>query len=266
MKMNQYAYLELIDKKRNHEKFYEVKLDSEKNELYIRYGRIGQQGQEQILNDELEILMQIFLQKKNEKIKKGYLLVDAQDQQASGHDEVGLTSLMIKSNLETIIKSLALHIKKEHKVNLGILLDLIESSEFTEDSNDLEEWITSIFAEFLYQTSSDYFAVDWKDVESMKEYLEEIDDKFLVFLPENFVFLWDELPQDETEHSIPLVLNIARNQLIPYGLEMIIFNDDCDVYRGWMTAMKYVNNALIAAENLSLDLAIPDDEWLEMHE
>ena len=263
--MNQYVYLELIDKAKNTEKFYELDLDLEQQQLCIRYGRIGQIGQEQIFSDESDVLIQLFLKKKNEKLKKGYVEVAQEDRDDSDVENHEL-HLIIKSNLETIIQSFSMHIKKEHQQNVALLADLLESDEFNDEGEELEERVTALFAEFLYQTSSNHFSVDWKDVEAMQAHLEETDDKFSVFLPQNFIFVWNELPQDEDEHSIPMVLNVARQQLLAYGLDILIFDDGYDVYRGWITAVKYVNPILIAAENINLNLSVPDDEWLEIHE
>lgn len=176
------------------------------------------------------------------------------------------TTMMIKSNLETMIESFTKHNENEHQLNLSILADILENDELIDEEDDLAEISTILFLEFLYQTSSIHFSVDWKDVEAMQDHLEDMMYHFSIFLPSDFKLNWDELSHDEDDLSIPLILNVARQQLLVYGLEVLIFDDGCDIYRGWITPVKYVDHVLSAAENLNLDLSVPDDKWLEAQE
>ena len=266
IEQDQYVYLELVDSTQNQSKFYELKLSVAQLELSIRYGRIGQQGQSSSQQDNIDQLRKLYEQKLQEKIKKGYVIIEQNQSLISAHSENSqeheLTPKNIKSNFEKIIASLSMHIKKEYKANLALLKDFLESDEYEHD----EDGFTELFSDLLEEYESHHFNVDWKDVESIQDFFEHFDAQSSPFLPDDYACSWDELSEDEDEQSIPQVLYYARKQLLVFGLDILVFNDGCDNYRGWVTAVKYVQEALISAENIGVDIRRPDQEWFERNE
>ena len=117
IEQDQYVYLELVDSTQNQSKFYELKLSVAQLELSIRYGRIGQQGQSSSQQDNIDQLRKLYEQKLQEKIKKGYVIIEQNQSLISAHSEDSqehqLTPKRNKRNLEKITTSLSINTKKD---------------------------------------------------------------------------------------------------------------------------------------------------------